>query len=894
MGWNQTFLIRAWLFNRPVVDTIIKTAACLSSVIASKTLMLNTSALALLARIASSLVPSGPGRRQRKPANPASRTIRYETLEVRRLLVSEGEPFEIAHHVDTTGLLGNVSAQVRWGDGTQTSAAIDAQPTRGNVKIRFDYSLDTSGFFSGVNESRRVLLQMAADTIVASLADDLDAIRPNAAGKLEWIANFTNPTTGISTLNSDGTPRDGVAQNLQVNANEIVIFAGARDLPGFERGRGGPGGYAFPNPGQLTPQEFANITAFRDAVQFRGETGAAASPATDFGPWGGSIAFDNNSTQWFFNKNIDGIQPGQTDFITVAMHELTHVLGFGNAGINKSWATFASASEFNGPAANEAYVGSGNPPLNQSAHWADSILTLDQQLTLMRATLSNNERQTITPLDVAALDDIGWTVVDSTVTVSANHVYGDDGIFPVEMVLTGSIFGELVVPVTNASVTNVKPSLTVAANQAVVAKSPLSISNIGSISDPGFRVNNTGQATDEAFDFSINWGDGSGLDSGVATIDQVGNASRPTLASFDGLHTFENAGNFIVTLRVDDRDGGVTEESFTVTVTSPPTLTLALDKTSIVENEGSEAAKLTITRSGPVSNRPLTVQLTSSDTSEATVPDTATIPAGATSVNVIVAAVDDALLDGTQSIELSATGGGVDPAAVDLIVKDHETLEARFTAASVNEGTPRAVQLRLTRSNSDTAEPLSVRVSGGDARELGFDGDLTIAANQTTALIDLMPIQDNDPEPTLSLSYSFSATGYVSDSASIDLVDDEAPFFQNPVIPFDVDGNQRVTASDALAIINELQFRVGSTILDPEKEQPDGGVFYDVNGDYLLTAFDALLVINELSRQTSGQGESIQPTEHIGHFPTPIHIDGKIRDTEVERSLTSEIAGLLF
>src|SRR5690606_21762754 len=124
--------------------------------------------------------------------------------------------------------------------------------------------------------------------------------------------------------------------------------------------------------------------------------------------------------------------------------------------------------------------------------------------------------------------------------------------------------------------------------------------NIGSISDPGFRVNNADQATDETFDFSIQWGDGSGLDSGVATIDQVGNASRPTLASFDGTHTFETAGNFIVTIRVDDRDGGITEKSFTVTVTSPPTLTLALDKTSIVENDGSEAAKLTITRSGPV------------------------------------------------------------------------------------------------------------------------------------------------------------------------------------------------------------------------------------------------------------------------------------------------------
>ncbi|MFG0261321.1 MAG: hypothetical protein ACF788_02910, partial [Novipirellula sp. JB048] len=511
-----------------------------------------------MARIASSIVYA-PLARQGRPPGGGGRTFHFQTLETRRLLVAEGDPFSLVHRVDTTGILGEVSAEVRWGDGTQTAATIEQQPARGNVKIRIDYSLDSSGFFAGANRPRRALLQLAADTIVAQFADDLEAIRPNAAAKLDWVANFTNPTTGISTLNADGSARDRVAQNLQVGANEIVVFAGARDLPGNQRGRGGPGGYAFPNPGPVTPQQVAQINAFRETVQFRGESGAAASPATDFGPWGGAITFDNHSTQWFFGNDITAIQAGQTDFITVAMHELTHVLGFGSAGINQSWATFTAGNEFSGPRANAAYVGSGNPPLHQSSHWADSILTQDQQPTLMRSTLRNQERQTITPLDVAALDDIGWDVIDSSVTLRAEHVYGNDGVYPVEVVLTGSRFGERVVPVTHASVTNVPPSLSVAANQTVVANVPLSVSDIGMISDPGFRVQNGGQTRDEMFDFSIDWGDGSGPDSGVATIDQIGDASRPTLASFDGTHTFTRAGEFTVTLRVDDRDGGHSE-----------------------------------------------------------------------------------------------------------------------------------------------------------------------------------------------------------------------------------------------------------------------------------------------------------------------------------------------
>ena len=65
-------------------------------------------------------------------------------------------------------------------------------------------------------------------------------------------------------------------------------------------------------------------------------------------------------------------------------------------------------------------------------------------------------------------------------------------------------------------------------------------------------------------------------------------------------------------------------------------------------------------------------------------------------------------------------------------------------------------------------------------------------------------------------------------------------------------------ASDALRIINELARRGGEAILDPEVEQPDG-VFYDVNGDYKVSALDALNVINELPNRSS-QPEAPSPS----------------------------------
>ncbi|TWU36096.1 hypothetical protein Poly41_38490 [Novipirellula artificiosorum] len=810
------------------------------------------------------------------------RTTRVETLEIRRLLVAEGEPFSISRSVDTTGLLGTVSAEIGWSDGTTSAATVSSQPPTGGLTVRLDYSLDTGGFFSGANQSRRVLMQDVADAVVRRFSDDLQAIVP--AGKKQWNAQFIHPSTGQSTLNPDGSTSITAARNLRVNANELVVFIGSRDLAGNERGRGGPGGYAFPPVQPSSLEEQREILAFFETVQYRGETGAKATPATDFGPWGGSVAFDNNGTNWYFGREIDGIQPGQTDFVTVAMHELTHVLGFGRAGINRSWDTYTSGSTFTGPKATAAYVGTGNPPMNQTYHWAASILEQDNQPTLMRETLNQNARQSMTALDIAALDDIGWTLVGSQVTVSGTHVYGDNGHYPTEIVLRGSKLGETTFPAAIATVTNVNPTLTTLGPQSVVAGVALNLTDIGKISDPGFRQPAADPPSDETMTYSIDWGDQSEPSTGTATVDQIGNASRNTLASFNGSHIYPTPGNYTVRIRVTDDDGGSDEETFGVTVLTPPRLTLALTTASIGENAGNAAALLTISRSGPASTAALTVNLKSSDTSEASVQATAVIPASATSVAVPINAVDDTLLDGEQTLQLSATATGVDPGSIDLLVRDYETLGAVFSADNVTEDLVSAVSLTLSRSNTNVTESLVLTVSGGDASELGFNGPMVIPAGKQSVVIGLDPVNDMEPEPTMTFAYSFSAIGYVSDTATIDLLDDEPAFFQNNDFPHDVDVSGDVTAYDALVIINELLERSEGELLDPNTEQP-GAFYFDANGDYMITALDALLIINELNETPTTPSDP----ERVGAMlvPTPMAmIEEEDDDEESDRGLS--------
>ena len=85
-----------------------------------------------------------------------------------------------------------------------------------------------------------------------------------------------------------------------------------------------------------------------------------------------------------------------------------------------------------------------------------------------------------------------------------------------------------------------------------------------------------------------------------------------------------------------------------------PTLTLTIAADSVVENAGAAATTATVTRNTDTSY-PLTVSLSSSDITAARVPLSVTIPAGQASVEFPIAAVDDAVLDVTQPVVISAS-----------------------------------------------------------------------------------------------------------------------------------------------------------------------------------------------------------------------------------------------
>jgi hypothetical protein len=269
--------------------------------------------------------------------------------------------------------------------------AASALPLSAEAKITFDfdYSLD-SGFFTS-NPAAKVALERAATVYSDRLLDHLTDITPGNGNT--WNTVMSNPSTGASVMNVD----------LTIPADTIKVFVGGANLGGA-LGQGGPGGFS--GDGDAT---------FRSNLQFRGQAGAATNPPTDFARWGGTISFDQG-VAWNFNLN--GPVTGKNDFLTVATHELAHVLGFGTSG---SWRALLtpSGSAFVGPfkgaksmALNGGPVPLETPPAGFNAqHFANSLMSTVggvPQETLMDPDITTGTRKRITLLDWAAIDDIGW------------------------------------------------------------------------------------------------------------------------------------------------------------------------------------------------------------------------------------------------------------------------------------------------------------------------------------------------------------------------------------------------------------------------------------------------------------------------------------------------------
>ena len=98
-------------------------------------------------------------------------------------------------------------------------------------------------------------------------------------------------------------------------------------------------------------------------------------------------------------------------------------------------------------------------------------------------------------------------------------------------------------------------------------------------------------------------------------------------------------------------------------------ITLSFDPESFLENAGAAASTATVTFSSD-RNVDTVVELVSSDTTEATIQATVTVPAGVSSATFPIDAVDDGLDDGDQPVQITARAANVAGDEFSLTVLD--------------------------------------------------------------------------------------------------------------------------------------------------------------------------------------------------------------------------------
>jgi hypothetical protein len=256
--------------------------------------------------------------------------------------------------------------------GTASAPRLEALEDRlaPALTFRFDYSLDTSGFFAG--PAARAALERAAADLSSRIVSTPAAITPGAGDS--WQATFHHPTTGAEVRLTNPTIPEGM----------IVVYAGGAALGPGEAGEGGPGGYTV-----------SGSPAFLRAVADR--------PGTGGGVWGGSLSFDTD-TDWYLGADPAGRAPGQIDLYTVAVHELGHLLGFGTA---PEFAALVRGGALTGSTVTAVY-GSAPPLAPDGAHWAQGIRSVGNPVSLQ--PVLEWGRVPFSELDYAALQDIGWQV----------------------------------------------------------------------------------------------------------------------------------------------------------------------------------------------------------------------------------------------------------------------------------------------------------------------------------------------------------------------------------------------------------------------------------------------------------------------------------------------------
>ncbi|MDM8525272.1 serine protease [Desulfococcaceae bacterium HSG8] len=194
-----------------------------------------------------------------------------------------------------------------------------------------------------------------------------------------------------------------------------------------------------------------------------------------------------------------------------------------------------------------------------------------------------------------------------------------------------------------------------------------------------------------------------------------------------------------------------------------------------VEGSGDFTGRVSVEDPG---GRDILVTLTSSDVSEIVVPESVTIRAGQSSAVFYFTVLEDHLLDGSQSVMITAYASEYHFGHDTIRVSDNETAVLTVNVpgnASENDGLlpGRGMIAVSTPVDDDTA----VFLASDDTSEVTVPETVTIPAGQDTAAFDITIIDDEETDGDETVTITASVAGWTSGSNTIIVANYETPDF---------------------------------------------------------------------------------------------------------------------
>jgi hypothetical protein len=309
------------------------------------------------------------------------------------------------------------------------------------INIVLDYSDDS---FFAAHPTAMATLNAAAQYVSSLITTPLSATTDtstanvnNSSVTFDFNYSITNPTTGATQTIDPAV----------LGANQVRIYVGVQKInSGGEAAAGQPGGAgvhataSYTNQPDLTAafnnaQTAAKINMGRGGGPAIGNLSSSLNTAfgnlpfsINYGSSVGSVWFDvdtnndgvvdtdaqlNNYWQFDYTKPVGA---AQTDFYSVALHELLHSLGFGTSQSWKSEIPSGAPQSWLGSQV-ISLVGTGQNVLGPDAQHASGSL-LSTRLTdggvqqaIMSPTIKTGAREGVTRLDLAFLRDMGWNTI---------------------------------------------------------------------------------------------------------------------------------------------------------------------------------------------------------------------------------------------------------------------------------------------------------------------------------------------------------------------------------------------------------------------------------------------------------------------------------------------------